>query len=162
VKYEFKLKLKLYFNRQSVGQSVLVSGTHLGPVTNFFFQHGIFFRQLWVCYFVVPSLTRGRVYNLLLLLVLASAALLGSKFRRTQDHILLSQFLRLLQPGGPGPHIYIPRALGSLYVASYDSQGYGEDIQSNFHTGMKYEQRSCLFIYLIICSLFNLYCMYIT
>jgi hypothetical protein len=32
-----------------------------------------FFRQLWVCYFVAPSLMRGRVCNLLLLLVLSSA-----------------------------------------------------------------------------------------
>jgi hypothetical protein len=30
-----KSKSKLYYNRQSVGQSVLMSGTHLGPVTNF-------------------------------------------------------------------------------------------------------------------------------
>jgi hypothetical protein len=30
-----KSKSKLYFDRQSVGQSVLVSGTHLGPATNF-------------------------------------------------------------------------------------------------------------------------------
>jgi hypothetical protein len=31
-------KLKLYYDRQSVGQSVLVSGTHLGPATNFSFS----------------------------------------------------------------------------------------------------------------------------
>jgi hypothetical protein len=31
------LKLKLICDRQSVGQSVLVSGTHLGPATNFSF-----------------------------------------------------------------------------------------------------------------------------
>jgi hypothetical protein len=39
----------------------------------FFFLLEIFFRQLRVCYFVALSLTRGRVCNLLLLLVLASA-----------------------------------------------------------------------------------------
>jgi hypothetical protein len=33
-----ELKLKLNCDRQSVGQSVLVSGTHLGPVTNFSFS----------------------------------------------------------------------------------------------------------------------------
>jgi hypothetical protein len=32
-----KLKLKLIYDRQSVGQSVLMSGAHLGPVTNFSF-----------------------------------------------------------------------------------------------------------------------------
>jgi hypothetical protein len=33
-----KLKSKLYYDRQSVGQSVLVSGTHPGPATNFPFS----------------------------------------------------------------------------------------------------------------------------
>jgi hypothetical protein len=33
-----KLKLKLIYDRQSVGQSVLVSGTHLRPATNFSFS----------------------------------------------------------------------------------------------------------------------------
>jgi hypothetical protein len=32
------LKLKLIYDRQSVGQSMLVPGTHLGPVTNFSFS----------------------------------------------------------------------------------------------------------------------------
>jgi hypothetical protein len=80
------------------------SGTH----DNFFFLLEIFFRQLRVCYFVAPSLTRGRVCNLLMLLVLASAVGLVSDYRGTQDHILLSQFLSLPQPRGPGPRIYIP------------------------------------------------------
>jgi hypothetical protein len=31
------LKLKLIYNEQSAGQSVLVSGAHLGAVTNFSF-----------------------------------------------------------------------------------------------------------------------------
>jgi hypothetical protein len=44
---------------------------------------------------------------------------------------------RLPQPGGPGPRIYIPQeqggpvipqALDSLFVTSYDSQGYGGGI----------------------------------
>jgi hypothetical protein len=39
----------------------------------FFSLLAIFFRQLRVCYYVAPSLTRGRVCNLLLLVVLASA-----------------------------------------------------------------------------------------
>jgi hypothetical protein len=51
---------------------------------------------------------------------------------------------RLPQPGEPGPRIYIPRnrvaqlyphALGSLFVVSYDSQGYGGDIRTCLHTG---------------------------
>jgi hypothetical protein len=30
-----------------------------------------------------------------------------------------------------------PRALGSLFVASYDSQGYGGGILTRLHTGLK-------------------------
>jgi hypothetical protein len=33
-------KSNLYYDRQSVGQSVLVSGTHLGPATKF--SHSLF------------------------------------------------------------------------------------------------------------------------
>jgi hypothetical protein len=60
-----------------------------------------------------PSLTTGRVSNLLvhLLLGLPSAVTLGSKFHRTRDHITLSHL-----------------RLGSLSVASYASQGYGGSI----------------------------------
>jgi hypothetical protein len=34
---KLKMKLKLIYDRQSVGQSVMVSGAHLGPLTNFSF-----------------------------------------------------------------------------------------------------------------------------
>jgi hypothetical protein len=86
-----------------------------GTRDQFFYLLEIFFRQLWVCYFVASSLTRGRICNLLLLLVLASVAPLGSESRGTQDHILLSQFLKL-QPGGPGPRIYIPQEQGGPVI----------------------------------------------
>jgi hypothetical protein len=91
----------------------------MGPVTNFFFLSEISFRQLGICYFVVPSLTRGWVCNLLvqLLLGLARAVTLGSKTHRTHGHILLSH-LRLLQPGEPGSHIYeyIPQEQGGPVI----------------------------------------------
>jgi hypothetical protein len=61
---------------------------------------------------MAPSLTIGRVCNLLLLLGLASIVPLGSESRGAQDHILLSQVLRLLQLVGPDPHIYIPQGQG--------------------------------------------------
>jgi hypothetical protein len=50
----------------------------------------------------------------------------------------------LPQPGGPGPRIYIlqepggpiyPQAIGSLFLSSYGSQGYGGDIRTRLHTG---------------------------
>jgi hypothetical protein len=39
-----KSKSKLYYGRRPVGQSVLVSGTHLGPATNF----SPFFKKLFL------------------------------------------------------------------------------------------------------------------
>jgi hypothetical protein len=63
IKYD-EIKMKLIYDRQSVGQSVLVSGAHLGPVTNFSFSLK-FPSAICVCYFVAPSLTRGRACNLL-------------------------------------------------------------------------------------------------
>jgi hypothetical protein len=99
------LKLKLNYDRQSVGQSVLViSVIHPSASRDqFFFLLEIFFRQFGVSYFVAPSLTRRRVCNIQFLLVLASAV------PRDSDHILLYKFFSLPQPGGPGPHIYIPQ-----------------------------------------------------
>jgi hypothetical protein len=47
---------------------------------------------------------------------LASAVPLGFGSRWAQDHILLSQFLRLPQPGGPGPRIYIPQEQGGPVI----------------------------------------------
>jgi hypothetical protein len=65
-----------------------------------------------------------------LFLGFARAVTLGSKSRGPHDHILLSR-LRLPKPGGQVP-VFIssrnkvaqlyPRALGSFFVASYDSK----------------------------------------
>jgi hypothetical protein len=72
--------------------------------------------QLGSCFCGAPSLTRGRVCLLYMLLVLASAVFLGSESLGTDDHILLPQiwdfpFRRLLRLTGsrwrystPPPH----------------------------------------------------------
>jgi hypothetical protein len=60
-----------------------------GPVTNFYFSLK-FFEQLEVCYFMTPSLTRGQVYNLLLLLGMASAVFLGLSLAVLKSIIVLS------------------------------------------------------------------------
>jgi hypothetical protein len=54
-------KLKWTYDRQSVGQSVLMLGSHLKPVTRFLFSVW----RLRVSWCGAPSLTRGRVCNLL-------------------------------------------------------------------------------------------------
>jgi hypothetical protein len=108
--FEVDVEVKL---RLTVSRPVRFGVRHpSGTRDELFFPLAIFFRQLRVCYFVAPSLTRGWVCNLLLLLVLASAVSLGSESRGTQNYILLSQFLRLSQPGGPGPRIYILQEQG--------------------------------------------------
>jgi hypothetical protein len=105
--------LKLIYDRRSVGQYVLVSGSRMEPMTRFLFS----FWLLQVSWCGASSLTRRWVCNLLvqLLLSLARAVILGFKSRRTHDHILLSH-LRLPQPGGPGPCIYIPQEQGSPVI----------------------------------------------
>jgi hypothetical protein len=66
-----KVKVTL---RPTVSRPVRLGVRHPSRTNNqFFFLLDISFRQLRVCYFAAPSLTRGRVCNLLLLLVLASA-----------------------------------------------------------------------------------------
>jgi hypothetical protein len=137
--YLSKSKSKLCYDRRPVGQSLLVSSTQLGLMTIF-----LFVRQLRVCWCGALSLTREQVCRSQLLPVLASAVILGSESHGTRDHILLSLIRDFSQPGGPGPSIYIPQeqggpvtpqALGSLFVASYDSRGYGGGIRTRLHAG---------------------------
>jgi hypothetical protein len=66
----------------------------------------------------VSSLTRGRICHLYMLLATASAVSLGFESLGTRDHILRLRFET------------------SLYVASYDSQGYGRGIRPRLHTHM--------------------------
>jgi hypothetical protein len=88
-----------------------------------------------------------------LLLALVSAAILRSESRGTLDHILLSQIRDSPNLEGQVPVFISPRnrvarlcpqALGSLFVASYDSQGNGGGIRPHLHTGL------CLFVLLIL------------
>jgi hypothetical protein len=120
----------------------MVSGPHLEPITNFFFclDNFGFLDVGWVCNLLIQ-----------MLLGLARAVTLGSEYRRTHDHILLSQ-LRLQVPAFISPRNRVAqlhqRALGSLFVASYDSQGYNRAILTRLHTGIApcsiSSSRSCM------------------
>jgi hypothetical protein len=47
---------------------------------------------------------------------LASAVILGSESREDHDRILLSEIRDSPKPGGPGPHIYIPKEQGGQVI----------------------------------------------
>jgi hypothetical protein len=107
---------KLYYKRQFVGQSVLVSGTHQGPANNFsnslFDYFLLLFWQFRVCWCGAPSLTRSQVCTFQFLQVIASAAFLRSESHGTHK-LSLSVFLRLPQPGGPGSYVYFLQEQGT-------------------------------------------------
>jgi hypothetical protein len=89
-------KSKLCYDRRSVGQYVLVLSIQLWQIFNAV-------RQLPVCWCGEPSLTRGRVCRLQLLLGVASAVTVGSESSRTHEHILLSQI-----PDSSNLESYVP------------------------------------------------------
>jgi hypothetical protein len=106
-----------------------------------------FISQLNTCGYrpyVTLSLTRGWICCLQLLLVLTNAVILRSESRGTHDQILLSpirdssnlegQVRVFISPRNRVVRLY-SQALASLFVASYDSQGYGGSIRSSLHTG---------------------------
>jgi hypothetical protein len=124
----------LYDWRFTASQFVLAPSP-LRPNTRIF----IFQLNTWdYSPYVISSLTRGWVCRLQLLLVLASAVILRSKSRGTHDHILPSQIRNFPNLEGQVPVFIYPRnkvvriypqAVGSLSVASYDSQGYSGGIR---------------------------------
>jgi hypothetical protein len=94
--------------------------------------------------YVKPSLTRGWVCRLQFLLVLASAVIHGSESHGIHDHILLSQIRDSSNLEGQDPFFIssrdrvvqlYPQGLSSLFIASYDSQGYGGCIRILLHVG---------------------------
>jgi hypothetical protein len=100
-----KSRSKLSYNWRSVGQSALVAGHHLGPTTHFLPIPWILSRHLWCYDYRAPSLTRGWVCNIWLMLGLTSAVSIGSEPRGSHDHALLSPFWHS-QHWGPGSCIY--------------------------------------------------------
>jgi hypothetical protein len=102
-------------------------------------------------------MTKGWVCRFQLLLVLASAVIHRSESRGTYDHILLSQIREspnledqvpvFIYPRNRVARLY-PQALGSLFVASYDSQGYGGGIRLRLHTEFHRRLQQHIYIYI--------------
>jgi hypothetical protein len=79
-----------------------------------------------------------------MLLTLASAVILGFEYCGIYDYILLSQigdssnledyFPIFISPRNRVAQLY-PQTLGSLFVASYDSEGNGGGIQTRLQAG---------------------------
>jgi hypothetical protein len=138
---------KLCYDRQSVGQSVLVSSTHLGLTTRFYY-----------CQTIAGLLMWGALSDERTGLPFTNAA--GPRQRShswvrvgTRDHILLSQIRDSPNLEGQVPVFISPRnrvaqlyppALGSLFVASYDSQGYGGSIRTRLHAEWRRKQKQKL------------------
>jgi hypothetical protein len=92
---------KLYYRRRHVGQSLLVSGIHLGPAKKFSFFFLIIFRSLRVCWCGGILLDeRADLYF----------TILAGPRQRSLSR--LSQ-VRLKQPGGVGSSIHSPPGRGS-------------------------------------------------
>jgi hypothetical protein len=95
--------------------------------------------QLRVCWFGAPSLTRGWVCHLQLLLTLASAFIFRSESRRTRGHILLSQiqdfpFCRLLWLAGSRWRYLTPPPHGCTELATSGLAFYSRSVDNAENT----------------------------
>jgi hypothetical protein len=138
---KFRVRVRVTLQLAVYRQSLRLGDKPLRLTTsNFVFQLNTCFHSPYV----TSSLTRGWVCSLQLLLALARAVILRSESRGTHDHILLyriqdspnleGQVPVFISPRNRVSQLY-PQALGSLFVASYESQGYGGGIRRRLHMG---------------------------
>jgi hypothetical protein len=117
--------------RPTVSWPAYLGVRHLsGTRDQFFFLLEISFRQLRVCYFVAPSLTRRWVSALpeQSLLGRSPAELTALFYCLIWDSLNLEGRVPVfISPRNRVAQLYT-RALGSLFVACYDLQGYGGGI----------------------------------
>jgi hypothetical protein len=131
------MKMKLINLRPTVSRPVCPGVRRPSETRDqFFFLLEISFRHLRHCYFVAPSLTRGRVCNLLYscFWALPEHSLLG-RIPVELTTIFYCQVPVFISPRNRVAQLY-PRALGSFFVASYDSQGLLWRYSNRLHTGI--------------------------
>jgi hypothetical protein len=124
----------VYFLKRGACGSVCVRVTHLGLKSRFLFLSDS-------CGFVEGGTISDERMGLSFTIAAGPRQRSHSRVRVPRDsrpHFTVSNS-RLLQPGGPFLPIYIPHeqggpVLGSLFVASYDSQGYGWGMWPRLHT----------------------------
>jgi hypothetical protein len=141
-------KSKLCYDRRPVDQSVLVSSTHLGPNSTFLLlpdsdgfvdvgralwrQGGsIVYNCCWYCQGPSPA----RLMTIFYCLRLKTPPNLQG-----QVSVFITPRIRVAQLYPPGT--------GSLFVASYESQGYGGGIRNHLHVGNPSLSKSKLLYYL--------------
>jgi hypothetical protein len=135
--HDFKLKSKLCCNQQLVTQSVTVSSPIWGQRPDFY-----------SCQTTVGLLMWGTLSDKKSGLFTIAA---GPYQHSHYDHSLLSQVRDspnmegqvpvFISPGNRVAQLY-PQALGSLFIASYNSQGYSGGIQTRIHTDNFSQSRS--------------------
>jgi hypothetical protein len=120
-------KSKLLYDWRSVSQYVLVSSTLVGLATRYYFLSECCCLKFAVLY-LLGALSEGRTglqFAVQSLNGPSRAEPLTILYCLIWDSPNLERRLPYLYPPGTGWPSYTPRALGSLYVVSYDSQGYG-------------------------------------
>jgi hypothetical protein len=137
-----RVEMRLIYDRRSVGQSVLLSGSHLEPKTRFFFLSNN-------CEFLDAGHPLWRedgsvIYSYNCFWSLPEQSLSGPCPAE-----LVTLFFCLIWDSPTWraryPHLYPPRnrvdqsypqTLGSLFIVSYDSQGYNGGIPTRLQTGL--------------------------
>jgi hypothetical protein len=131
VRVRVTLRLAVYRQSVRLGANPLRATTSIFPLLN----------TCGYSPYVTSSLERGWICRLQLLLVLASAVILGYEFHGTHDHILPCQ-----SRGSPNLQVQAhtcprnrvsqlyPQILNFFFVTPYDSQGYGGGVRHRLHT----------------------------
>jgi hypothetical protein len=105
--------LKLSCDRRPVGQSVLVSGSHVELLTRFFFLPGSWgFLNVWHPLWREDG---SVIYLYKCFWVMPEQSLLGTSPTELNNRISLSH-LRLPHDGGPGSCFYIPQDQGGPFI----------------------------------------------